>query len=704
MSVHFESASAALDATTGASLNKLCADIGDRVPTGVLITGHTDDRGPDTYNADLSQRRADAVRAALRAACPDLASADIAWKGERLPVADNTTESGRAQNRRVDVTLSFEEDALPEEEFSALPPAFPVIKPLMPQVDKTRERFTVDPLEPVNITTAEGWKVHIDAGSIVDAAGLPVSGPIDVTCRAFFTPGEAIASGIPMFVGRGDDAGHMESAGMYEILATKDEKPLHLLPGREMTIQRGVKGLPGPGFNDYMLDPMTGQWQEQGPTKATAAQIKDVSATPLMSTTIDVRDEVRWDSLAAWWTYEQEMRRVPRAPDTLDFKARQMDRNYCLTTPCTALPDERGMWKGRVFDMGRTEKVPQIRLRTGSKRMASPGRIYFQIKFAKGWLHPEWGVFGEEKNWVYNGPMDRTEWLDSVASKRLYQDIELVAEPGSDEGVLRLKSQGTWIELPLDLSTYRHTKADELAWDRQLSTFQKRMANKIKQFNNFLASSTANVKRRIQRDEASAYMIARRKMRDDEKMMAKADWIASCRTAARKANTNMDFQGNWARFASWDNETIAAYEAKMYNGINTDSLDGARAQAGTIAQTLTMNGFGIYNCDRVFRQLVEPSAIAVVDEQGQPFRWHTAYGVMEERNAVITYWGNGSGKNDRMRLSKDMVSVMFIGPDNSILIAKAPGKQCSGRSSAVVKGVRAAEPTTKAELEALVMR
>ena len=280
-----------------------------------------------------------------------------------------------------------------------------------------------------------------------------------------------------------------------------------------------------------------------------------------------------------------------------------------------------------------------------------------------------------------------------------------MAEPGTDEGILRLKSQGAWIELPLDLSTYRHTKADALAWDRQLSTFHKRVANKIKQFDNHLASSTGSVKRRIQRDETSAYMIARRKMRDDEKAMQKADWIASAREAAQKRTAvNMAFRGSWPDFASWNNETIAAYEAKMYNGIDTDSLNGARAQAGTIAQTLNMSGFGIYNCDRVFRQLVEPSAIAVVDEEGRPFRWHTAYGVMAERNAVITYWGNGSGKNDRMRLSKDMISVMFIGPDNSIMIAASPGKQCSGRGRATVKGVRAAQPTTKEQLEALVLR
>lgn len=701
-SVHFNTASAELDAVSIATIGSLCTDLGDRLPTSITITGHTDDRGSDAYNAALSQRRADAVRELLRTTCPDLSGADISWKGEQVPIADNDSESGRALNRRVDVALSFTEEPVPDEAVMDRDRAFPAIEPLMPLVDKQREHFNVDASKAIDIRTKEGWTVHIDSGSIIDLMGNPVLGPVDVTCRAFFTPTEAIASGIPMFVGHGDDAVHMESAGMYEVLAMKDGQPLGLAPGRGITIQRAVEGLPGPGYNDFMLDPVTGQWRDEGHTAATAPMTAGMIEVPLAK--VRIADNKNTDSLAAWWTYDREMQRVPRMPDTLSFKSRQMARNYCLTTPCTPMRDEKGMWKGRVFGLDPTDKVPQIQLRTGRKHVAAPGRIYFQLKFAKGWLHPEWGVFGEEKNWVYSGPMDRSKWLDSVASKHLYQDIELAATPGTDEGILRLKSQGDWIELPLDLSTYRHTKADELAWDRQLSTFHKREANKIKQFDNFLASNTASVKRRIQRDEASAYMIARRKMRDDEKAMEKADWIASCRTAATQVAANRAFQGNWPDFASWTNETIAAYEARMYNSIDSDSLNGARAQASSIAQTLTMSGFGIYNCDRVIRQTVEPTAIAVVDEEGRPFRWHTAYGVLDERKAVITYWGNGSGKNDRMRLSKDMISVLFIGPDNSILIAKSPGKQCSGRGSAIVKGVRAAQPTTKEQLDALVMR
>lgn len=684
VSVHFATASAELETMAGTTLDKLCSDIGDRSPTAVLITGHTDDRGSDSYNAALSQRRADAVRTALRAACPDLAGADIAWKGEQLPIADNSTEIGRAQNRRVDVTLSFDPEVLPDEELTGGLRGSPAIEPLMPLVDKKREHFSVDPSRAIDIRTSEGWTVHIDAGSVVDAAGRPVSGPVDLTCRAFFTPAEAIASGIPMYVGHGNDAGHMESAGMFEVLATRNGEPLSLAAGRTLKIERAMPALPGSGFNNYMLDPATGQWTEEG-AYGQIPQEEVVRTITVTGQSADVQ-VAGVDSLAAWWTYQQEMRRVPRMPDTLSFRERQSSPNYCLTTACMPMRDPDGKWQGRVYELDRSNQIPRIQLRTGSRRLASPGRIYFRVSMERRWLHPEWNVFGEDRYWVYAGPMDREKWLDSVASRHLYQDIELITEPGSDEGILRLKSQGDWIELPLDLSTYRHTRADELAWDRQLATYQKRVAGKIRRFDDFLNSTNKNLLHRIEREENAAYIVARRRMRPEEKAMEKSEWI----------------RGSQAQFAAYQARAAAAWRQQMKDN---DPLWEERQKAQAVTASFTMRGFGIYNCDQILeRRAIEPMVIAVVDENAQPFEWHTAYAVLDGRNAVITYWGNGTGRNDRMRLSADMPSMILVGKNNELLVVKEPGRQCAGRASARMQGTRSQQPSTPRELEALVLR
>jgi OOP family OmpA-OmpF porin len=68
----------------------------------IELEGHTDSRGTDAYNEDLSQRRANAVRQVLIDRFAIQGSRITARGfGERQPIASNDTDAGRAQNRRV---------------------------------------------------------------------------------------------------------------------------------------------------------------------------------------------------------------------------------------------------------------------------------------------------------------------------------------------------------------------------------------------------------------------------------------------------------------------------------------------------------------------------------------------------------------------------------------------------------------------------
>ena len=75
----------------------------------LLVEGHTDSRGDDAYNLQLSERRAEAVRAAL--VSRGLASDRVRVRalGESFPVASNDSADGRQQNRRVEVVFSDEQ-------------------------------------------------------------------------------------------------------------------------------------------------------------------------------------------------------------------------------------------------------------------------------------------------------------------------------------------------------------------------------------------------------------------------------------------------------------------------------------------------------------------------------------------------------------------------------------------------------------------
>ena len=73
-----------------------------------VITGHTDDRGPEKYNMKCGQRRAEALkRYMVSLGAPD-ANIKCESKGETQPIADNDTREGRAKNRRATVELKIE--------------------------------------------------------------------------------------------------------------------------------------------------------------------------------------------------------------------------------------------------------------------------------------------------------------------------------------------------------------------------------------------------------------------------------------------------------------------------------------------------------------------------------------------------------------------------------------------------------------------
>lgn len=71
----------------------------------IRVEGHTDDQGPEAYNADLSDRRAHSVRRFLIEHGLSEDRVEALGLGESRPIAPNTTEDGRATNRRVEVVI-----------------------------------------------------------------------------------------------------------------------------------------------------------------------------------------------------------------------------------------------------------------------------------------------------------------------------------------------------------------------------------------------------------------------------------------------------------------------------------------------------------------------------------------------------------------------------------------------------------------------
>lgn len=88
-----------------AKLDELASKLGGVNLEVIIAVGHTDSVGTPAYNQKLSIRRAEAVKAYLVSKGIENNRVYTEGKGEKQPVADNKSATGRAQNRRVEIEV-----------------------------------------------------------------------------------------------------------------------------------------------------------------------------------------------------------------------------------------------------------------------------------------------------------------------------------------------------------------------------------------------------------------------------------------------------------------------------------------------------------------------------------------------------------------------------------------------------------------------
>ncbi len=88
-----------------ANLKNLALSLQKNAETNILIIGHTDNIGKQQDNIDLSVHRASSVKDYLVNGGIEGSRMRIDGKAETEPIADNSTEAGRAQNRRVEIVI-----------------------------------------------------------------------------------------------------------------------------------------------------------------------------------------------------------------------------------------------------------------------------------------------------------------------------------------------------------------------------------------------------------------------------------------------------------------------------------------------------------------------------------------------------------------------------------------------------------------------
>ncbi len=105
--IQFETSSNRIRSSSRSILNEVVQVMRENPSYKLTVAGHTDSVGSSSSNQTLSQRRADAVKKYLTdAGIPSSSIVSVGY-GEDRPVADNKTNAGRRQNRRVELSVDY---------------------------------------------------------------------------------------------------------------------------------------------------------------------------------------------------------------------------------------------------------------------------------------------------------------------------------------------------------------------------------------------------------------------------------------------------------------------------------------------------------------------------------------------------------------------------------------------------------------------
>ncbi len=108
----FDSGSSSLHPGAYDRLRSLARTLNNYPKSQVIIKGHTDSEGSESFNQQLSEQRADRVRNFIISEGVAPSRITSLGSGESLPVATNATRDGRSQNRRVEIEIRPDDEIM----------------------------------------------------------------------------------------------------------------------------------------------------------------------------------------------------------------------------------------------------------------------------------------------------------------------------------------------------------------------------------------------------------------------------------------------------------------------------------------------------------------------------------------------------------------------------------------------------------------
>lgn len=138
-----------------------------------------------------------------------------------------------------------------------------VVVPPIPKLEIDYSEFQIQSIKGAKIITSSGTLIEVPVNAFLDAKGNAVKGEVDLIYREFNNPIDIFLSGIPMTVSEGGEELPFQSAGMFELLAFKNEQEVFPNPNALIEVELNSNQR-DTDYRVYDLNEQTGSWTESG--------------------------------------------------------------------------------------------------------------------------------------------------------------------------------------------------------------------------------------------------------------------------------------------------------------------------------------------------------------------------------------------------------------------------------------------------------
>ena len=218
--IYFQSDEYTLDKSDVSNLHSLLTDLKGFNDVELHIIGHTDPDGSESYNMDLSRKRAESVKQFFVENQIDQAAIKLSYKGESQLINQSSESVAKGKNRRVTIRTSGYNYSNVNEMLSLLNISEP-------------NTFEIDVTEENQFKLSKGTEVTIPNDAFCHMDGTPISGnEVVMKFKEAFDFQDMVDE--RLFTQTEDKI--LETGGMIHIEASQDGKPLKLKDGKEIEL------------------------------------------------------------------------------------------------------------------------------------------------------------------------------------------------------------------------------------------------------------------------------------------------------------------------------------------------------------------------------------------------------------------------------------------------------------------------------------